>query len=116
MKRGIHIIVSLLAVVMLVHPLDCLASGMRSREAMDCCLKGQCAPTASSDECCKNTVPGGSHFLLSKTGGHLAPVATIPLVPVSLVIPALSAEAADDSVAHPPPLTRLAASNLPLLI
>ncbi len=116
MKRGIHIVLSLLAVVMLVRPLDCFAGGMRNREAMDCCLKGKCAPTANSDDCCKNTVPGGNHFLLSKAAGHLASVATIPLAPVSLAIPALSAEALDDSVTHPPPLANLTARNLPLLI
>lgn len=116
MRRAIHIVVSLLAMIMLVHPLDCFASGMRNRKAMECCLKGKCAPTANSDDCCKNTVPGGNHFLLSKSAGHLAPVLTIPLALASPAIPALSAEAPDDSVTHPPPLASLTARNLPLLI
>ncbi len=57
MGRSIKIVVSLVAVLMLLRPFDCFAGGLRTPEAMKCCLKGKCAPSANADDCCKNNVP-----------------------------------------------------------
>jgi hypothetical protein len=74
MKRGLHIVVSLLVVVLLIGPLDCFANAKLNQEAMDCCLKGQCAPTAKSDDCCRNSAPDGGQAVVSKAAPHSAPV------------------------------------------
>jgi hypothetical protein len=68
MRRGVQIVVSLLAIVLLVRPFDCFAN-VRTREAMACCLKGKCVPSANADDCCKNTVPAANHLLISKSAG-----------------------------------------------
>src|SRR5258708_28530680 len=65
MRRGIHIAVALLAIAVLVTPLDCFTSGVRTREAAACCLKGECHPGANADDCCKNTVPDGTRLVAS---------------------------------------------------
>src|SRR5579875_1955351 len=73
MRRGLQIVVSLLAILLLAHPFDCLAN-VRTPDAMRCCLKGQCAPTAKADGCCKNTVPGTNHFLIAKALTQVTPL------------------------------------------
>src|ERR1700751_3282025 len=73
MARGVKIVLSLAAVVLLVRRFDCFASA-RTPEKMQCCLKGKCAPAAKADDCFKNTVPGVNHFVGSKAAGHMAPV------------------------------------------
>src|SRR5258708_38084816 len=70
MRRGILILIALIVVVLLVMPFDCFATGASSQTDVDCCLKGKCAPTAKSDECCKNTVPDGNQFVPSKAADH----------------------------------------------
>ena len=83
---------------------------------MECCLKGKCAPTAKSDDCCKNTVPGANHFLASKAAGHWVPFIALSPAPVSEPVPASSAQNSVDLHRHPPPAANFTAQNLPLLI
>jgi hypothetical protein len=116
MKQGIHFVVSLLAVILLVRPFDCFASGLRDRDAMDCCLKGKCAPTAKSDDCCKNTVPGDSHLLPSQAANHSTSTFAVARASVSIALPVLTDQGAVASLRHPPPLSNLGTRNLPLLI
>ena len=117
MRRGFHVLVSVLAVVLLVRPFDCFASGKLSRETMDCCLKGKCTPSAQSDDCCKNnTVPDGGQLVLSKVGDHSAPLVAVTIASVSVGTPELLAGAPINTLRHPPPLTSLTGRNLPLLI
>ena len=115
MKRTIQIAVSLLAILMLAHPFDCFVNA-RTREAMDCCLKGQCAPTAKADDCCKNTVPGTNHFLGAKAPGHWTPTLAPGPPFVSMALPTSPVPGWVDLVRHPPPQLALTSVNLPLLI
>ena len=114
MRRGVQIIVSLLAIVLLVRPFDCFAS-VRTREAMKCCLKGKCVPGANADDCCKNTVPAANHLLSSKAG-HSTPVLTLgaPAVSAPLLLPAVHISV--DSLRSVPPPPNLTTLNRPLLI
>ena len=116
MRRGLHIAISLLAVIMLIRPFDCFASGAPTREAADCCLKGKCNPSANSDGCCKNTVPAGDQLVTAKAADH-SPVLVTLIVPnsVSLISPWGFQDLADP-LRHPPPRIDLTPTNLPLLI
>lgn len=114
MRRGLHIVVSLMAVVLLIRPFDCFVATTATPSTMDCCLKGNCAPSAKSDECCKASVPDGSQLVMSKAADH-----SMPLVIVAHVSSPGSFWASTDLVVtlrHPPPLSDLAGRNLPLLI
>ena len=115
MKRGLHIAVSLLVIVLVARPFDCFANA-RTPEAMKCCMKGQCAPSAKADDCCKNTVPDTDHFLGAKAAGHRAPLVAFAPTSVSMPLPALWLPAYEDSGRHPPPPIGLPALNLPLII
>jgi hypothetical protein len=115
MARSVKIVLSLIAVVLLIRPFDCFAS-VRTPEAMQCCLKGKCAPTAKADDCCKNTVPSVNHFVGSKAAGHMAPVFAIAASFMPAAPPALFGQARLDLVRHPPPSGNLNTLNLPLLI
>jgi|KBSMisStaDraftv2_1062788.scaffolds.fasta_scaffold410565_2 hypothetical protein len=115
MWRGIHIAISLMAVVLLLRPLDCFAAGTPSRQANDCCLKGKCVPTATSDECCKNTVPDNNQLAPSKAGEHSSPLIALTVVHIGTLLPPAFL-AGGDPVPHPPPGTRLTSPSLPLLI
>lgn len=114
MKRAIQIVVSLLAIVLLARPFDCFANAL-TPEAMKCCMKGQCAPSAKADDCCKNTVPDTNHFLAAKAAGHRTPLVPLDPAPVSMPLLALSVPSWEDS-ARPPPPRSLTALNLPLII
>ena len=116
MKRGIKVVISLVAVLMLLRPFDCFASGPRTREAMTCCLKGKCAPSAKADDCCKNNVPDAGQFVGSYVTDHSAPVPTIAPAAVFEPIPFLLFHALVDLPQHPPPRGNLTARTLPLLI
>jgi hypothetical protein len=116
MKRSIHIVVSLLAVILLARPFDCFASAKPSASAMDCCLKGKCGPTAKSDDCCKNSASDGGQAVLSKAGAQAAPMLALAVAPVSFATPSASADGWINSLRRPPPSRDLAARNLPLLI
>src|SRR5258708_28973370 len=72
-RRSMHIVIAVLAVLLLVRPFDCFASGKFDQKAADCCKKGKCSPS-NSDDCCKATVPGGNQLVTSKAPGHSAPV------------------------------------------
>jgi hypothetical protein len=115
MVRRTKIVLSLLAVVLLVRPFDCFASA-RTPQAMECCLKGKCAPTAKADDCCKNTVPGATHFVGSKGGGQSAPVLDVAPSFIPGAPPVSSAEVCVNLFRHPPPSGSLNARSLPLLI
>jgi len=116
MKRGLHIVVSLLVVVLLIRPLDCFANAKLSREAMDCCLKGQCAPTAKSDDCCRNSAPGGRQAVLSKAAPHSAPLVVVAATLIFVGTPETATDIAIVSLKHPPPQPGLSTRHLPLLI
>jgi len=77
MRRGIHIAIALLAIILVAKPFDCFAGGVWTKKAADCCKKGKCAPRADADECCKATVPGGNQFVAAKAADHSAPVAEL---------------------------------------
>ena len=115
MRRGVQVVVSLLAIVLLARPFDCLASA-RTREAMECCLKGKCTPTAKGDDCCKNTVPGAAHFLGSKAAGHGTPMLALSVLSVSVPLPTLMVQISVDLLRRAPPPLNLTGLNLPLLI
>jgi hypothetical protein len=116
MYRRIHIIVSLLAVVLLVRPFDCFAACAPDREAADCCLKGKCAPTAKSDECCKNSAPDSDQFVMSKTADQSSPLIALDATDIPSVMAAPTFQGLADPVTHPPPRAGLTAPSLPLLI
>jgi hypothetical protein len=115
MRRGVQIVISLLAVVLLLRPFDCFANA-RTHEAMDCCLKGKCAPTAKADDCCKNTLPGVTLVVVSKAARHGTPVLALAAVSISPALPTPVVRASDDLLRHPPPKPALNGRNLPLLI
>ena len=116
MWRGIHIAISLMAVVLLLRPLDCFAAGTPSRQANDCCLKGKCVPTATSDECCKNTVPDNNQLAPSKAGEHSSPLIALTVVHIPVRVSPTFLAVASDLVRHPPPSIPLTSPSLPLLI
>src|ERR1700704_5798261 len=74
MRRGIHIAIAVLAILLIAKPFDCFAGGAWTQKAADCCHKGKCTPGPNADECCKGTVPGGDHFLGSKGPDHSSPI------------------------------------------
>ncbi len=116
MRRGIQIVVRLLAILILLRPFDCFATGPRTQEAMKCCLKGQCAPSVTADACCKNTVPAACHLVDSKAPGHGAPEPVPARVFVSQVVPTWFFQNSVGLPRHPPPRDRPGARNLPLLV
>src|SRR5712691_1030223 len=74
MRRGIHIAIAVLGILLLAKPFDCFAGGAWTQKASDCCKKGKCAPRADADECCKATVAGGNQSLgASKAPDHALP-------------------------------------------
>jgi predicted NAD/FAD-dependent oxidoreductase len=116
MRRGVHIAISLMAVLLLMRPFDCFSSGQLTQKAADCCKKGKCIPSSSSDDCCKGTLPGGQQLVISKAPDYS--IATVDLITTDVLVPltAAFATAAFTHVPVPlgsPPPSRL---NLPLLI
>jgi hypothetical protein len=116
MRRGIHIAIAVLAILLLAKPFDCFAGGAWTQKAADCCHKGKCTPEPKADECCQASVPEGNQFLGSKAANDAAPVIDL----VSSTGPVLSIELfhGDSTLAAwpppgSPPYSRL---NLPLLI
>jgi hypothetical protein len=115
MHRGIHSAVILVAVFLLLRPLDCFATGKLDKKAADCCRKGKCSPS-NSDDCCKATVPGGNQLASSKPADHSPPVLEFlsANVPSTTPQPLVTSQPVE---VHPPPGSppdlRL---NLPLLI
>ena len=115
MRRGLHIAISLMVVVLMLRPFDCFAAGAQIRQVADCCLRGNCVPTANSDECCKNTVPENSQLAPSKAAERSSPLIALTLVHLPSLVPELF-KTVSDAVIHPPPGIRLTAPILPLLI
>ncbi len=115
MKRSIHIFVSLLAVILLVRPFDCFAKAKPHQAAMDCCLKGNCAPTAKADDCCKTTAPDDGQIVLAKANIHPGPLVSLAVAPVSMIPDSLTGGSIE-SLSHPPRSPGLNARSLPLLI
>src|ERR1019366_9846875 len=115
MRRSFHIAISLMAVLLLLRPFDCFAGSSPRRQAMECCLKGKCAPTAKSDECCKNTVPDHNQLAPAKSADHSFPLIVFIAVRIpTLVSPTF--QSLGDPVRHPPPRIESTAPSLPLLI
>jgi hypothetical protein len=114
MHRRIRIVVSLAAVMLLAKPVECFAGNTPDAKAMDCCLKGKCAPTAKSDECCKNTTPEGKALASPKAASDSSFVLAEPAVQVSLKSPT-GVSFVTGPLQHPPPAS-LTCRNLPLLI
>ena len=116
MHRRIHIIVSLLAVVLLVRPFDCFAASTPHRKEADCCLKGKCAPTAKSDECCRNNAPDSDQFVMSKVADLSSPLIALGASDSPSVMAVSTFQGLLDPVRHPPPRAGVTAPSLPLLI
>ena len=116
MRRCMHIAVAVLAVLLLVRPFDCFATGASSQKAAECCLKGKCVPTAKSDDCCKNTVPDGNQLVTSRAADHSHPLVPFTAAHIPILISAWTFDGLVDTVRHPPPRIGLTAPNLPLLI
>lgn len=116
MRHGIHIAVTLMAVILVIRPFDCFAARTPSRQAADCCLKGKCVPTANSDECCKNTVPDGGQCVITKATDPVpVPAAWIVTDRTSLIAP-MTIQDLVGQVVHLSPRICLTAPSLPLLI
>ena len=81
MRRCMHIAVALAAVLLLVRPFDCFASGQFDQKAADCCKKGNCSPS-NPDDCCKATVQDGNQFVTSKAPEHSSPVLDVVLAEI----------------------------------
>jgi hypothetical protein len=119
MRRGIHIAISLIAVLLLARPLDCFASGAFSREAAKCCSKGNCFPRKNADDCCQNTVPQGKQLATAalKSADHSPLIVAMPVDhAVEARTPQITTADLFATVHSPPgspPSSRL---NLPLLI
>src|SRR5436309_9621549 len=79
MRRGVHIAVSVLAVVLLLKPFDCFSGGKFTKEAADCCKRGKCRPS-TKDDCCKGTLPGGKDLVTAaKAQQNHVPIA-LPII------------------------------------
>jgi hypothetical protein len=115
MRRGIHISVALLAVLVLIRPFDCFGGGF-TRKAAACCAAGKCVPSSNADDCCKNTIPGSNQLTAPKAPSQPAPVHAVIVADVrDPLAPSFVAFCFDEAHAPPgsPPSSRL---NLPLLI
>jgi hypothetical protein len=82
---------------------------------MECCLKGKCAPTAKSDECCKNTIPDHNKLAPLKTTDHSSPLIALLAVGIPTLVSPTS-QPLGEPVRHPPPRVESTAPSLPLLI
>ena len=116
MRRGIHIAVTLLAVVALITPLDCFTTDVKTREAAACCLKGECYPGADADDCCQNTAPDSSRLIAPTASSHHVPLGMATLADSATLVLAPVFQRLTNELRHPPPKPSLATVNLPLLI
>ncbi len=116
MRRGIHITVSVIAVLLLLKPFNCFSAAPFTQKAADCCKKGKCIPSSNADDCCKGTLPGGKQLVAAKAPHHSTP--TIDLITTNApgaIAQAFATMVFADVEAPPgsPPSSRV---NLPLLI
>ena len=115
MRRVLHIAVSLIVVILLLGPFDCFAASAPRSHVADCCLKGRCVPTASSDACCKHSVPDREQFAPSGTAEHSSPLFVIATVHIPALDPCSAFYSVADPKRHPPGI-ELTDPSLPLLI
>jgi hypothetical protein len=115
MGRKVHILVSVIAMILLIRPLDCLAFGVSRSETAKCCLKGKCAPTAQADACCRASVPDSNQAIPGATADNTVPLLDLAAVHLPICAPSLRCEIHLDAVRHPPPLNP-ATYTPPLLI
>ena len=116
MRRGFHIAVVLLVIVVLIGPSDCFANGAKTREAAACCLKGECHPGANADDCCKNTAPDGPRLVGTTATNHDVPLVVSPVEESRTLVSPPLFERLTNELRHPPPHPSLATVDLPLLI
>jgi hypothetical protein len=115
LHRSILIAVALLAVFLLVRPLDCFSSGKFDQKAADCCKKGQCSPS-NADDCCKATVQDGNQLVTAQATDHSAPVFAVVETEVPSTTFPLSAIARLVEIHQPPGTPPDLSLSLPLLI
>lgn len=115
MRRALHIAACLIVVILLLGPFDCFAAGAPSSHVADCCLKGRCVPTTSSDACCKSSVPDWDQFAPSGTAEHSSPLIVIAAVYIPELAPCSIFQGFADPAKHPPGI-ELTDPGLPLLI
>jgi hypothetical protein len=116
MRRGIHITVSVIAVLLLLKPFDCFSSGTFTQKAADCCKKGKCVPSSNADDCCKGTLPGGRQLVASKAPHYFAPTLHLITSEATSTIAPTLATVGFFRVEAPPGLPPSSRLNLPLLI
>ena len=116
MRRGIHIAVTLFAVVAVIAPLDCFTNGVRTREAAACCLKGDCHPGANADDCCKNTLPDSSRLMPPAATNQHFPLVVSIVVDTSALVSTPFFQRLTNELRQPPLTPSLATVNLPLLV
>src|SRR5260370_6162897 len=116
MLRGVHMSVSVIAVLLFWKTFDCFSSGQFTQKAAACCKKGKGVPSSNADDCCKGTLPGGKQLVASKAPQRSTPMfdlitwnAAAPITSTFGTICFSRVEAPPGS----PPSSRL---NLPLLI
>ena len=115
LRRNVLIAVALLAVFLLVRPLDCFSSGKFDQKAADCCKKGKCSPS-NTDDCCKATVQDGNQLVTVQATDHSAPVLAVVEVEVPGTTFQLSAIARFVETYQPPGTPPDLGLTLPLLI
>ena len=116
MRPGIHIAVTLFAVVAAIAPSDCFTNGIRTREAAACCLKGDCHPGANADDCCKNNTLPDTSRLMPPTANQHFPLVVSTVVDTSTLVSTPVFQRLTNELRHPPPTPSLATVNLPLLV
>lgn len=117
-RRAVHILTAVVAIVLVLRPLDCFGAGM-TREAAECCLKGKCGSALSNDDCCKGTVADNtlSPALGVKAAADQHLTAFAGLIPeFRYSIPGHSWGMVSVRAHSPPMLASPSSHNLPLLI
>jgi hypothetical protein len=100
MRRGIHIAVTLLAIV-----------------AAACCLKGNCHPGANADDCCRNTAPDATRLLAPIVASHQPVTSLVSSIAIRVALfPPPVFHRLTHQFTHSPPQAFHAAVNLPLLV
>jgi len=116
MGRGIHISVSVIAVLLLLKAFDCFSGGPFTQKAADCCKKGKCVPSSNADDCCKGTLPGGKQLVAFKVPPHSTPTLNVIITNAfGPIAPAVTTTTLTD-VGAPPGSPPSSPVNLPLLI
>ena len=120
MRRPFHMTIAMVAVLLILRPLDCFSMPAMSQEAAECCRKGHCDHKgASEDNCCKADTRGSSSlYTQSETqdfGGPVPVLVALVAQPTASMFCSSRAQffAADRSLPGSPPGYCL---NLPLLI